>query len=427
MGGAATRGAQRIFRLACAHEEVSLVEALLRAEGYIFERCSCSALARRLLKQPRPLGSSIAAHFGLIYIQDKASLLPPLLLDPPQGGAVLDMCASPGSKAGLLAQLVGDSGLVVANEPQGKRHVTLRKTMEQLNAAQVVTSRYPGEDFPEMASGLSHILLDVPCSAWGTLDKNPRAATIWRPGRLGPLLALQRRLLERAASLLAPGGSILYSTCTTNSQENEAQAMWACTELGLDLVPLHEPAGFSWREPEAPGSLRVDGAASGCQSFFLACLRKPGSGLEGGSPRRAAEPKEAGPPFDRLLSRNELPLQPHAAWDHLPPGQLGLQGKELFFLPERAAELLGSQLQWKGLSLGKLGHGLIRMNGKWRKLLPRASEKRGLHLEDIEGLRALLSGQSLPAPSREKQVGLYWRDLPLGWLAVKGGRCLWAG
>jgi 16S rRNA (cytosine1407-C5)-methyltransferase len=308
--------------------------------------------------------------------------------------------------------------------------MTLRKTMEQLNAAQVVTSRYPGEGFPEAGSGYGHILLDVPCSAWGTLDKNPRAATIWRPERLSPLLALQKRLLERAAHLLAPGGSILYSTCTTNSDENEAQAMWACEELGLELVPLARPGGFFWQEPQQPaaaGSLRVDGAASGCQSFYLACLRKPESMHEPGPMPSDRGGKAAGSRYDRLLSKEELPAKPKAAWDSLPPGRFGLAGKELFFLPQAASARLGSQLRWTGVLLGRLDHGAVRINGKWRRLLPPASEGTGLHFEDLDGLRGLLSGQSLPAPSREKQCGLYWRGLGLGWLAVKGGRCLWAG
>ena len=403
---------------------------MLKAEGYVFEPCSCSASARRLLRQPRPLGSSLAACFGLIYIQDKASLLPPLLLQPPRGGVVLDMCASPGSKAGFLAQLVGDLGLVVANEPQSKRLVTLRKGMEQINAAQVVTNRYSGEGFPEIDGGFSSILLDVPCSAWGTLDKNPKAAKIWRPERLGPLIDLQRLLLQRAASLLAPGGKILYSTCTTNREENEAQAIWAVEELGLEMAELSRPPGFSWQDPEMPGaeeSLRVDGPASGCQSFFLACLRRPGQKPEALRAGEGLHSCQAGARYDRLLSVQDLPRHPGAAWEHLPPGGFGLKGKELFFLPRLACEVLGAGLRWEGLPLGKLTHGSIRVNSRWRKLLPPAEQGAGLHLEDMESLRALTAGQSLPAPGQGKQAGLYWRGLGLGWVAVKGRRCLWTG
>ena len=95
--------AARSFRLVCPPSATPLVEALLRAQGYVFAPEPFSPFCRRLLAEPRPLGSSLAAFFGYIYIQDRSSMLPPLALNPAPGAAVLDMCASPGSKTGFLA------------------------------------------------------------------------------------------------------------------------------------------------------------------------------------------------------------------------------------------------------------------------------------------------------------------------------------
>lgn len=108
-----SRPTGRSFRLVCPPEQMPQVESLLRAQGYEFEPEPFSPFCRRLLCEPRPLGSSLAAFFGYIYIQDRSSMLPPLALAPRQGEAVLDMCASPGSKTGFLGQLTGPDGFVL--------------------------------------------------------------------------------------------------------------------------------------------------------------------------------------------------------------------------------------------------------------------------------------------------------------------------
>ena len=105
----------RSFRITVPEPAQSGVAALLEEEGFRFEPEPFSACCRRLTAEPRPLGSSLAAFFGLIYIQDRSSMLPPLALAPEKGAAVLDMCASPGSKTGFLAQLVGPGGFLLAN------------------------------------------------------------------------------------------------------------------------------------------------------------------------------------------------------------------------------------------------------------------------------------------------------------------------
>jgi 16S rRNA (cytosine1407-C5)-methyltransferase len=108
----------RSFRLTGAPGEAAGIEVLLVAQGFAGEPEPFWPLARRLLSEPFPLGGALAARFGRIYIQDRSSMLPPLLLNPPSGAAVLDMCASPGRKTGLLSCLVGPQGFVLAVEPR---------------------------------------------------------------------------------------------------------------------------------------------------------------------------------------------------------------------------------------------------------------------------------------------------------------------
>ena len=161
----------RSFRLVCEPCAIPRVEALLRAQGFVFEPELFSPFCRRLVAGPAPLGRSLAAFFGYIYIQDRSSMLPPLALAPAPGDAVLDMCASPGSKSGFLAQLVGREGFVLANEPNPARLATLRANLHACNLIQAGTCAFPGERLPLAPGSCGHILLDPPCSGWGTAEK----------------------------------------------------------------------------------------------------------------------------------------------------------------------------------------------------------------------------------------------------------------
>ncbi len=419
---------ERFFRLLCAEGEAPLVEALLEAQGYRFEPEPYFPLARRLLAEPFPLGGSLAARFGYIYIQDPSSMLPPLALNPAPGSTVLDMCASPGSKTGLLAQLAGPCGFVLGNEPSAKRLATLRRNLEGLNLLQCGTTTQPGEHIP-LPDGLwDQIMLDPPCSGWGTAEKNPQVMELWRGDKVKPLVGLQRLLLREAARLLRPGGRLVYSTCTTNIEENEEQVDWATRELGLELLPLVPFRGFSFAEPEldsTPGVLRVAPDSPRGQGFFIAALGKaPGAAW-------SCQANPAGEPQTEAHFVSPASLEgPLADVSLLPPGALAARNGTLWFYPAPALELLPMPFAWRPFPLGKAALG--RPSLALRALMPKAeeAEKRGaavLNVEDCAPVQALLSGQSLKTPaSGTHEVGLYFHGLPLCRLRAQGGRILLA-
>lgn len=410
----------RSFRLVCEPDAVSRVEALLAAQGFVFEPEPFSPWCRRLVREPSPLGASLAARFGYLHIQDRSSMLPPLLLGPPPGARVLDMCAAPGGKTGFLAQLVGRAGFVVGNEPSPDRLATLRQTLFRENLAQAVTvSQTDLEPFlPEASFG--HILLDPPCSGWGTLDKNPQAAAIWHGDKVAPLVALQRKLLATAARLLAPGGRLLYSTCTTNVAENEDQTRFALDTLPLRALPLAPPPGFVFEAPhrgDVSGVLRVDGLASAAQGFYLALFEKTG-------------PAAASPPPERELPGTPVPeaLLRAAGCDPsgLPPGAVVRAfGEKVFLLPAGAA-VLPDGLRFQGFSLGTLRAGVLRPHARCRLLMAPWRPGSGLNEAALSRIEALLTGQSLPAGDMPARPGLYFDGLPLGLATRKGNRILWS-
>lgn len=431
----------RSFRITTDAALMPAVEALLEAEGYRFEPEPFSPLCRRLVAEPAPLGGSLAAFFGLVYIQDRSSMLPPLALAPAPGSCVLDLCASPGSKTGFLAQLVGPSGFVLANEVSHSRLFTLRANMQACNFLQVGTCSFEGQSIPLPPASLDAIQLDPPCSGWGTVEKNPRVMALWHDDKVKPLVGLQRLLLAGAARLLRPGGVVVYSTCTTNEEEDEHQVRYAEEELGLvreDLAPF---AGFAWEErPGGQGTLRVDGRRSHAQGFYVARLRRPAAAgdVAGPGPSAAAQGQAAPQRPLRGSRKKARPAQTAgmpvarenlscASVDaaRLPEGRCAVFSGIVRFLPAHSARLLPESFVWQGFPLGRMGPGGFQPDARLRALVPEHGPR--LACGSVEEVRGLLGGRLVPAPADlagEREAVLCWRDLPLGRVAIRGGRVI---
>lgn len=413
--------APRSFRIVAESRHIPVVEQLLRAEGFGFEPEPFHPLCRRLTEEPVGLGRSLVGIFGKVYIQDRSSMLPPVALDPPAGARVLDMCASPGSKTGMLAQMVGREGLVMGVEPQRNRMATLRANLRRMNLYKAVAATGAAERLPFATESWDYILLDPPCSGWGTVDRNPSATTVWTGSRLDPLLRLQRKLLKKAAEMLRPGGRLVYSTCTTNVDENEAQTRWAMDELGLELVPLGDLPGFAFEQPEQglSGVWRVSPSEDG-QGFYVCALTKPGT--PGPLPEAQARRRLPGVELDM----DDLDCPEAADFSLLPPGEIWEFKGGAVFLPQETFDIAPEKLRWAGMVLGRVADGVFRPNAGCSCLIPETGGAGVLDLEEYDPLARLKQGQQLPAPAGEGQVALRWRGLPLGWLGRKGERVLWA-
>lgn len=160
---------------------------------------------------------------GLFTVQDEASQLIGHLLAPRPGERILDMCAAPGGKATHLAQLMLDQGQVLATDLNQRRTRKIQEAAQRLGLHSITASAAdaltPGYQHGQL---FDRILLDAPCSGLGVIRRNPEAKWRLAPAELTRCAGRQRELLAVAAGLLKPGGVLVYATCSTAVEEDEA-------------------------------------------------------------------------------------------------------------------------------------------------------------------------------------------------------------
>jgi 16S rRNA (cytosine967-C5)-methyltransferase len=160
---------------------------------------------------------------GWFVVQDEASQLVAELGDLAPGQRVLDLCAAPGGKTIALSARVGPEGLVVACDVRPRRVRLLKATLARTGHAAVPVVQIPASgDLPFAAGAFDFLFIDAPCSGLGTLRRDPDIRWRRQPDDLVRLAASQLTLLHRAAPLVRPGGVLLYATCSSEPDENEA-------------------------------------------------------------------------------------------------------------------------------------------------------------------------------------------------------------
>jgi 16S rRNA C967 or C1407 C5-methylase (RsmB/RsmF family) len=160
---------------------------------------------------------------GRITRQEAVSMIPVTLLSCEPGHRVLDLCASPGSKATQLCEAVSDSGVVMANESNPGRANLLVSNAQRAGVISMVVTQHDGRHLPRCPNpGFDRVLVDAPCTGNATTRKNPEVWQKWRASAGRSLHTLQLDLARKAALLLRPGGKMVYSTCSLDPIENEA-------------------------------------------------------------------------------------------------------------------------------------------------------------------------------------------------------------
>jgi 16S rRNA (cytosine967-C5)-methyltransferase len=212
---------------------------------------------------------------GRFWAQDAAAALPARLLAVRPGERVADLCAAPGGKT---AQLAAAGASVVAVERQERRAARLAANLARLRLAAEVVVADVLEWQPQ--ARFDAVLLDAPCSATGTIRRHPDILHLKRPADVPVLAALQTRLIAAAARLLAPGGRLVFATCSLQPEEGEAQ-LAAALAAGLLPDPIRPAELPGLPEAITPaGHLRTRpdmwADRGGMDGFFVARFRAPG-------------------------------------------------------------------------------------------------------------------------------------------------------
>jgi 16S rRNA (cytosine967-C5)-methyltransferase len=162
-----------------------------------------------------------AFRSGAISIQDEASQVVPLLLGVRAGERVMDLCAAPGGKTPALVRAAGSGGLVVAADRHAHRLLAMREQFKRLHLLDVRLVELDAAGRLPFGVLFDRILVDAPCSGTGTLGRHPEIRWRLRVEQLAEFHSLQSALLKSALERLAPGGRLVYSTCSLEAEENE--------------------------------------------------------------------------------------------------------------------------------------------------------------------------------------------------------------
>ncbi|MDP7323038.1 MAG: NOL1/NOP2/sun family putative RNA methylase [Candidatus Woesearchaeota archaeon] len=184
--------------------------------------CKEGFYIEHIKKERRDIGNLIEHSLGYFYTQEAASMIPPLVLEPKESDVVLDIAASPGSKTTQIAAMMNNKGVLIANDYQIPRIKPLSLNIQRCGITNCIITLMQGQWFYNSNIKFDKILVDAPCSGTGTIRKSLKTLRIWNPNMVKRLSITQKQLIETAFNILKQNGTLVYSTCSLEPEENEA-------------------------------------------------------------------------------------------------------------------------------------------------------------------------------------------------------------
>jgi len=263
---------------AAVHLRDRLSEEELARDGVRLAPGALVASARRVLSGR--ISRTRAVRDGRVFIQDEGSQLVALLVG--KGASILDCCAAPGGKTRMLAERNPEANILAV-----ELHPHRARLLQKLVSAKNVTVRNADVVTLAAAESFERVLVDVPCSGTGTLARNPEIRWRLRPEDLADLQARQIAILRKAMGQVAPGGRVVYSTCSLEREENEdvvekalqARPSFRLLDCRKELESLKSEGELAWNEiaPLTRGPfLRTIPGVHPCDGFFAAVLERIG-------------------------------------------------------------------------------------------------------------------------------------------------------
>lgn len=370
---------------------------------------------------------SLEFRLGALYMQAKATTLAVRALDPQPGELVLDLAAAPGGKATQIATAMGNTGVLVANEPRNKRVAALVGNLERCGAYNTLVTSVLGNQLARSFHNVfDRVLLDAPCSGDGILCKGRHMLGFWSPEDAVKKSSLQIGLLRAAFHMLRPGGRLVYSTCSLSTEENEDVLMGLHKRYGglVEFHPVpHLTHGGLSRDMAAlypasfAGCVRVWPHLHATEGAFVAVIGKQDQTQwgtidedAGALLRHTPEPPRDPDGWSQLLA---------ARWDFAPDvpdgHELVGQGRHLRLRPAGAARL--AHRSWyvrSGMRVAGLHKGHFFLSQQAVSLWGTQVRRRRLNI-DWPQLQALFRGEASPvaSPRLTGEVVCFHEGLPI--------------
>lgn len=362
-------------------------------------------------------------HAGGYYVQEASSMLLEQAVSQLIGHRpiiAVDLCAAPGGKSTHLLSLLSRYSLLIANEAIRGRVGMLSENMEKWGYENVIVTHNDPGDFARVPEFADLVLVDAPCSGEGLFRKDPDAMREWSPHHVELCSLRQRRIVSDAWALLKPGGTLIYSTCTYNHQENLGNLNWLAGNYELEFESLLMNPNWGVQEMREGNCMgyqcfphRVRG-----EGYFLSVIRKRGT-----SKARGNRPRH------KLRHPSEKELGAAREWITHPENMLFfLHGQQVRFLPAQHENDLLNILDnlhviQAGSALGEImknkivpDHGLALSVSRNKNALP------VLNLDRAQALAYLRKESTLPAAENTGFHVVEFEGLGLGWMNVLPNR-----
>ncbi len=291
--------AEILFSALCGEPETSLrINTRKAPSSPLYPNMSEVEWCESGLRLPeRPsFTSNPLLHAGVFYVQDASSMVYETIVKSISAGspmACCDLCAAPGGKTTAILNALSDGSVMLANEFTPARAAILKENLCKYGYPDVIVTNTDTSRLAPMRERFDIVAVDAPCSGEGMMRKEETARTQWSEGLIKQCSALQRVILENAIEMIAPGGYLIYSTCTFNTSEDEDNAAWIADNF--DLQPIGTGlAGKFGIQPQIKGDipcLRFMPGFSQGEGLFIAVFKKEG---ENSSAKHHSKSKKKG-------------------------------------------------------------------------------------------------------------------------------------
>jgi 16S rRNA C967 or C1407 C5-methylase (RsmB/RsmF family)/NOL1/NOP2/fmu family ribosome biogenesis protein len=218
-------------------------------------------------------------HGGAYYVQEASSMFLKHVFNETVNRYdpiyVLDLCAAPGGKSTLMADLLGEDDLLVVNDVIRTRVTVLKENLQKWGFENVIFCNQDPETFADLEGFFDVVLVDAPCSGEGLFRKDKGAVKEWSEDNVKLCSLRQQRVLSAAGLLVKPDGVLIYSTCTYNNLENDNNVDWICRTLEFEKIEIKVPDDWGITKTASghqfyPHKLKGEG-------FYIAAMRQKGS------------------------------------------------------------------------------------------------------------------------------------------------------